>query len=369
MKILMVTHYYSSHGGGIELVAHRLSSELVKFGHQVEWVATDTKEGLPEDIKCVPMSGVNVVERLCGVPYPFWGLRGYRRLLASIREADIVHVHEGIYMSSQVCISLAHLMKKRIVLTQHVGSIPTKKRWLQVLIHIGNARLTCRVLKTADAVVFVSRVVRDFFQSQTCPSRTFLIANGTDSDLFHETLEPAQKLRTSLGVHPGTGLVLFVGRFVEKKGLPYIRKLAERFEGVQWVFAGRGPEDPSTWKLGNVKVLGKLHQQELICWYQCADLLLLPSAGEGFPLVVQEAMACGLPCAIFRETWAAWGEGEENFIILDDHSLDRELSTILLKNRDQRFRNRVARYAAQSWHWSKTVREYEQVYRNILNEI
>jgi glycosyltransferase involved in cell wall biosynthesis len=222
-------------------------------------------------------------------------------------------------------------------------------------------------LKTADAVVFVSRVVRDFFQSQTCPSRTFLIANGTDTDLFHETLEPAQKLRMRLGLHPESGLVLFVGRFVEKKGLPYIRKLAERFQGVQFVFAGRGPEDPSTWKLENVKVLGKLHQQDLICWYQCADLLLLPSSGEGFPLVVQEAMACGLPCAIFRETWAAWGEGEGNFIILDDHSLDRELNTILLKNRDQGIRSRVARYAAQSWHWSKTVREYEHVYQTILN--
>jgi glycosyltransferase involved in cell wall biosynthesis len=367
MRILMVTHYYSSHGGGIELVAHRLSSELVKFGHQVEWAATDTKEGLPENIKCVPMSGVNMVERFSGMPYPLWGLRGYRRLFASIRAADIVHVHEGIYMSSQVCVRLARFMKKRVVLTQHVGSVPTKRRWLRTLIHLGNARLTCRVLRTADAVVFVSRVVRDFFQSQTCPSKTFLIANGTDSDLFHESLESRQNLRTRLGLHPDRGLVLFVGRFVEKKGLPYIRRLAERFQSVQWVFAGRGPEDPSAWKLGNVKILGKLHHQELICWYQCADLLLLPSIGEGFPLVVQEAMACGLPCAIFRETWAAWGQGEENFIILDDHSLDRDLGTILLKNRDRGLRSRVAGYAAQSWHWSNTVREYERVYQNILN--
>jgi glycosyltransferase involved in cell wall biosynthesis len=207
MNILMATHYYSSHGGGIELVAQHLSSELRKLGHQVKWVATDISEGLPEGIECVPMSGLNVIEQFTGMPYPLWGMKGFLRLYDSIKEADIVHVHEGIYVSSQVCARLARFMNKKVVLTQHVGQVPTRKKWLRTLMQIGNASLTRHVMNNSEAVVFVSRVVRDFFKENTHADRTLIIANGVDPWLFHQSSEPLERLRSRLGVDPKSGLV------------------------------------------------------------------------------------------------------------------------------------------------------------------
>jgi glycosyltransferase involved in cell wall biosynthesis len=58
---------------------------------------------------------------------------------------------------------------------------------------------------------------------------------------------------------------------------------------------GSGPLDPSLWALPNVHVLGRKSRAELSELYRAADALILPSVGEGFPLVVQEAMASGLP--------------------------------------------------------------------------
>ena len=51
-----------------------------------------------------------------------------------------------------------------------------------------------------------------------------------------------------------------------------------------------------------------LSQAELPPLYQAADLLVLPSVGEGFPLVVQEAMACGTPALVGDETAAGCPE-------------------------------------------------------------
>jgi glycosyltransferase involved in cell wall biosynthesis len=79
---------------------------------------------------------------------------------------------------------------------------------------------------------------------------------------------------------------------VKKKGLQIIEALAERSPDVLWILVGSGPEAPSRDR-PNVRVVGRVEHEHLPCFYQAADVLMLPSAGEGFPLVVQEALCCG----------------------------------------------------------------------------
>jgi len=74
---------------------------------------------------------------------------------------------------------------------------------------------------------------------------------------------------------------------------------------ITWVFAGWGHLNPADWDLPNVVVFSDLAGSSLAALYQASELLVLPSKGEGFPLVIQEALACGLPVVCSAETAGA----------------------------------------------------------------
>jgi glycosyltransferase involved in cell wall biosynthesis len=94
-------------------------------------------------------------------------------------------------------------------------------------------------------------------------------------------------------------VVLFVGRLVEKKGLPIVVSVSRRRPGLRFVVVGDGPlagllrEAPP-----NLTWWRTVPADEMPRYYAAADAVLLPSHGEGLPLVVQEALACACPTVV-----------------------------------------------------------------------
>jgi glycosyltransferase involved in cell wall biosynthesis len=305
MRIVLVTPFYPSHGGGVEKVAAQLASRLARLGHTLEWCAsdTDTPPALP-GVRCVPMRTFNAVERLSGFPYPLWPSGSLRLLATLIRSADAVHVHDAIYAGSLAAAVMARRNGKRLIATQHIGTVPLP-RPLQPVLGLAN-RLGARVvLQRASGVAFISPAVRRYFESLVGPQAGFHdVPNGVDTDTFHPPPGDKPDGRQALGFDPDRPLMLFVGRFVAKKRLHLLREMAVARPDWQWCVIGRGPERPQDWGLPQVKVLSPMDAQRLAEHYRAADLLVLPSHGEGFPLVVQEAMACGLPACITAEVAA-----------------------------------------------------------------
>jgi glycosyltransferase involved in cell wall biosynthesis len=68
-----------------------------------------------------------------------------------------------------------------------------------------------------------------------------------------------------------------------------VRRMARQRPDIQWAFAGWGHLDPQVWGLPNVVVFRDLSGADLVPLYQASDVFVLPSKGEGFPLVIQEA--------------------------------------------------------------------------------
>ena len=303
MRLLTVTHFFEAHGGGIERVAGALNREFRALGHVTHWAASD--EDAPPaagTAAAVPMRCWNLLERLTGLPMPIPGIAALRRLQRAIAAADAVVVHDALYISSIAAMLLAKRRGTPVLLVQHIADIPLSSPLLRRVIALANALVTRPMLRAADQIVFISDTTRRAFAHVATRRRPLLLFNGVDSATFHPGASDA---RAELDIPAEARMLLFVGRFVEKKGLAVIERVARARPDWRIVLAGRGPIDPALWGLANVTVAAGRSGPSLAALYRAADVLLLPSVGEGYPLVVQEAMACGLPVVCGEDSAAA----------------------------------------------------------------
>jgi glycosyltransferase involved in cell wall biosynthesis len=321
-------------------------------------------------VECVPARTWNALERSAGIPYPLWTPAALGRLGRAAADADVVHLHDCLYLPNLIAFIAARLAGRPVLVTQHIGFVPYRNPLLRLLVAVANRLVGGFVLGRATRVVFESETVRQYFaRFVRFREPPLLVPNGVDTEAFIPA-EPARReaLRAQQGASPGTPLFLFIGRFVEKKGLPVLRALAERFPDARWVLAGWGRLDPQAWGLPNVTVVRSPGVGDLLPLYQAADLFVLPSAGEGFPLAVQEAMACGTPALIGTETAAgcpgapilseptAAEDTAQRWVARID-SLVREPQTL----RD--LRPQVAVFAREHWSWQACVDRYATVLR------
>lgn len=300
MKILVVSHYYAAHGGGIESVIRQLLLAFREVApcHRFTWAATgcDAAAELP-GVTNLPMVGSNAIEARHGVPLPLWSWGALRQLAAAVKAHDAVWLHDTLYMGNIAAYWLARRAGKPVIITQHIGEVPYQNPWLRRLVTWGNRFFTRPMLRQANRVVFIAAPVRAFFNQQITQwaAPPLLILNGVQHSVY-KTVGAGRRAVLREKYELGEKFtVLFVGRFVAKKGLTVLRLLAQQMPDVAFLFAGKGPLDPEGWGLPNCRVLRDKIGVAIAELYQAADLLVLPSSGEGFPLVVQEAAACGLP--------------------------------------------------------------------------
>ena len=365
MRILLVTHFYPAHGGGVERVAEQLARHMQAQGHELTWAAGDNDPPPGAEVAAaLPMRAFNALEDLTGFPYPLWSPGSLRRLARAIHASDAVHVHDAIYLGSLAAAWLAGRAAKPLIVTQHIGTVPLPAGLRPALALVN--RLGARVvLRRARGVAFISPVVQRYFESLTGPSARYRhVPNGVDGTLFRPSMRPRAAIKEALGLDPAQPVLAFVGRFVPKKRLHLLKEMAEQApQHWQWLIVGQGPEDPRAWGLPNVRVREAMPHADLAEHYRAADLLVLPSHGEGFPLVVQEAMACGLPAAITAEVAAGGGLPPELWVRLPDHPAAfahagvaalraaLELPPSIAEAR----RRACAALAAGSWSWERAA--------------
>ena len=380
MKLLMVSHYFESHRSGLELIAGRLARELVRLRQDVVWLASNATPP-PSDgeggYRAVAVSALNLTERYFGIPFPIPSFGAICRLCHEVRHVDVVLLQDSLYPVCMAAFVFAHLSRKPVVIAQHVGLVPYNNPVFRTMMDLANTIIVRRMLARAQRVAFFSEITARYFDGIRFRSPPKLMFTGVDTDIFFPA-RPGQKaqLRERLGLPADRPIVLFVGRFVEKKGLHILSRMVRLRPDVVWAFAGWGPLNPRDWGSPNVIVFSGLSGPSMAPLYQASDVFVLPSKGEGFPLVIQEALACGLPVVCSAATAGADAavSGFLSGVSLDELNpkatalafcaeIDRIFADSRNGNRsaDERFR-----FVSRRYCWSSTAVQYLDLIRSAV---
>jgi glycosyltransferase involved in cell wall biosynthesis len=171
-----------------------------------------------------------------------------------------------------------------------------------------------RVMERVSIVIAVSDFIRSRLVSKGYPSHKIVTHyNGIDLQFFRR------------GSQVREPVVVFVGRFVEKKGCEYLIQALARLksEGVpaRGVLVGDGPLRPELERLAGetgaqVEFAGFLPLAEVKDWLARASVVAVPSVtalngdSEGLPTVILEAQAMGTPVVATRHAGNAEGVAE-----------------------------------------------------------
>ncbi len=370
LNIAMLGHKrIPSREGGIEIVVEKLSTRMVKLGHQVTCF---NRKG--HHVSGSEFDGNHLSEYKGVKLKPVWTLdkKGFAAMTSSLSAAikaafgkyDVVHFHaEG----PCAMLWIPKLFGKRCIATIH-GIDWQRAKWggfASKYIKFGEKVAA----KYADVIIVLSEGVQKYFMD-TYGRKTVFIPNGVNKPTICEP----QLIKEKFGLDKDS-YILFLGRLVPEKGISYLIEAFRQIETDKKLVIAGGSSDTDEF-LRELKKLAKddkriiftgfVQGQLLEELYSNAYVYALPSDLEGMPLSLLEAMSYGNCCVV--SDIAECAEVVEDKAVVFSKSNVKQLKEKLQDLCDhpekvQSYKNSASDFICRKYNWDDAVNRTVALYR------
>jgi len=286
--------------GGAErsLVNLILGSDAAQLRHEVVCLIEPGPMAKPLVEAAIPVTTL-------GMRRGKWSLTGLLRLIRHLRTTRPAILHTWLYHADLVGTAASWFTPSEVLLWNVRCSDTTSAsadRSLHFLV-----RTLSLLSGFPRAIVVNSRRGKIDHQALGYRPKAWAeIPNGVDLSRFRERRSERAALRARLGLDPGGIVIGLVARYDPMKDIDTFLRAASLFAQrarAQFVLCGVGFSDDNRSLTdaiaelglnGRVVLLGPQPYPEDV--YPALDVFSLCSISEGFPNVLCEAMACGIPC-------------------------------------------------------------------------
>ncbi|MDQ0205946.1 N-acetyl-alpha-D-glucosaminyl L-malate synthase BshA [Alkalicoccobacillus murimartini] len=362
--------------GGSGVVATELGKQLAEKGHEVHFITSSVPFRLDRVYPNVFYHEVEV-NQYAVFQHPPYDLTLASKMAEVIdrEKLDILHVHYAV--PHAICAILAKQMAThpvKIVTTLHGTDITILgvDRSLKSLIKYG--------IEASDAVTAVSNdLIRQTEELVQTSKEIHTVYNFID-ERYYRPVETGD-LKNRYGINEDEAVFIHISNFRPVKRIQDVIKsfaLIKQSLRAKLLLIGDGQDLPAARELirkleleEEVLVLGsQKHLTELL---SISDIMLLLSEKESFGLVALEAMACGVP--VIGTNIGGIPEviidGVSGYLCeVGDTEAVAKKAVELIEDREthEQFKEAARAHVIKRFNADKIVSEYEDVYRQVLEE-
>ena len=362
MKIAILAGFVPTQVGGTEIATCYLAQYLAKLGHQVHIITGDIPPTVSET-EGIQIHKVRIIRGKCleFLSFLIACLTALRKI-----KPDIVHA-QNIVRALPACVIKAILGKPYVVYGRG-SDIYFLSSFNRLIYRIAVSRASMVIAQTED----MKRSLCKLYSKDIV-----VIPNGVEVSKFAEC--PREGSRRQLRIGETERVLLFAGRLEPIKGVKYLieaMSLICQEDKVRLLIVGEGGERQMLETLAArlkltecISFQGQVFHNIIPQYMAAADIFILPSLSEGFPVTSLEAMASGLPIIAtkVRGMPEIIAEGENGFLV-PPRNPEKLAEKILLLLNNSELREKIARNnreKARKYSWENVAKKLEEVYTNI----